>query len=151
MNKSKKLINIIDTLESRAAKWLLAVDANCYNLKSALEKLGFKVLSYSPRLEDDELQPLLIKDKVDFFITKNGKHFIKYIESPTKPRTQYHLLWIDDSITAAIDKTAKAIEGAIVCDSVLGAKTGYVRINQNFVTNLPRIKKLSKIDKESSY
>lgn len=129
MNKSKKLIKVIDTLESRAAKWLLAVDANCYNLKSALEKQGFKVLSFASNLEDQELHLLLIKNRIDFFITKNGKHFVKYIESPTKPRNQYHMLWIDEGITADVDKTTKAIEGAIICDSVLGAKTGYVKVN----------------------
>ena len=148
MNKSKKLINVINTLESRSAKWTLAVDANCYSLKPALENLGFKVLSYSPRLEDDELHLLLIKSGVDFFITKNGKHFIKYIESPTKSRDQYHMLWVDEGMSSDLAKTAKAIEGAIVCDSVLGAKTGYVRINQNFVTSLPRIRKECGIDKK---
>ena len=69
MNKSKKLIEIFDKLESRAAKWLLAVDENIKSLKSYLERVGFRVITFESGLDDEEIHTLLQKKKVDFFIT----------------------------------------------------------------------------------
>lgn len=137
----KKAKTIIDLLESRAANWILAVDENCKNLKPALENLKFRVLSFPDRTSDEDLHELLLKHKVNFFITKNGKHFEKYFKAPTYSKNQYYVLWLSHGIVANVEQTAKTIEGAILYDIRLKETPRSLDITGAYVTKLPRIRK----------
>jgi len=142
MNKSKKLIEIFDKLESRAAKWLLAVDENIKSLKSYLERVGFRVITFESGLDDEEIHTLLQKKKVDFFITKNGKDFVDYVIHPAPPNLQYSLIWVFQDMTADLSRLAKTIEQAIIYDRNLRNRNspGYQKITGQYVTELPRIR-----------
>lgn len=137
MKKSKAIdvLNLID--ESRAAKWKLAVDEDSHKLKLGLEKLGFRVLMFSKGLSDEDIHKELIKNRVNFFITQNGKDFISKLGNA---RTCYSLLWVDQKLIADIQLTIKTIEGAIIYDKRLTPLT-YAHINGAYVTELPKIKK----------
>lgn len=131
MKTSKKLINTIDALESRAGTWTLAVDEDIRTLKPYLEKLGYKVLYFGSGKTDPEVHKLLLSKNVDFFITKNGKDYEDYVTSLKRPKNQYSVLWVSENITADYDMLSKVIEKAIMYDPDL--KPG----------RLPRVRKLT--------
>ena len=127
-----KAIKIIDMIkESRAGKWLLAVDEDIRTLKPYLEKIGYKVIYFGSGKKDSEINKWLLSNKVDFFITKNGKDFEDYVNNIKRPNNQYSLLWVAGNITADYELLAKIIEKAIMYDPDL--KPG----------KLPRVKKIT--------
>jgi hypothetical protein len=146
MKKSKALniINLID--ESRYAHWKLAVDENCLKLKPALEKLGFKVISFQNGLPDNEVNKLLIKEKVNFFLTLDCDDFFTFLRKT--PRPNYSILCLSQSVLANVQQTAKAIEGAIMYDLQLDGVARFLDINGQYITNLPKLKKQNKINQK---
>lgn len=135
MNKSKKLINTINILESRAAKWLLAVDEDIYRLQSYLEHLGYKVIYFGSGKKDSEINKLLLEKGVNFFITKNGKHFEEYVKDINAPKKQYSLIWVEDNVTSDLEILAKIIEKAIMYDRELrGDRPGVRKITGYYIT-----------------
>lgn len=141
-SKAVEIIKFVD--ESRRSKWKLAVDENCKNLLGPLVKIGFNVASFQSGLSDEDVNRLLIKNKVNYFITRNGEHFLKYImDVPTR---YYSMLWVDSKISADIQLTVKAIEGSILYDPEIKLPHhSYVRINRSYITELPRKKLKSKL------
>jgi hypothetical protein len=79
--KKSKALNIITLIdESRYAHGKLAVNENCLKLKFALENLGFRVLSFQKGLPDEEVNKLLIKEKVNFFLTLDCDDFLCFLD-----------------------------------------------------------------------
>ena len=145
MKTSKKLIDIITTLESRSGNWTLAVDENIKSLKLNLEKLGYKVIYFGSGKIDPEINKLLISKNVDFFITKNGKDFEDYVNNIKRPKNQYSLLWVAENITADYELLAKVIEKAIMYDPDLKpGRTPRVRkLTAQYVTDSGNLKSKS--------
>lgn len=142
--KSDKLIEILDLTEARRSKWKLAVDEDIHGFRPYLEKLKFRVLTFEKGIKDDDLHPLLLNAGVDFFVTKNGQDFLKYLGEPTLPRHQYHILWVSEKLMADPDRAAKGIESAILYDPRFkSGVASFVKITGAYVTELPKIKKES--------
>ena len=101
--KSDKLIEILDLTEARRAKWKLAVDEDIHGFKKFLDDLGFHVIKFDKGIKDEDLHPLLLEAKVDFFVTKNGQDFLKYLASSKSSwKRHYHILWVSEKLSAAI-------------------------------------------------
>lgn len=141
MPRADHLISRLD--EARAAKWKLAVDDDLHGLKDSLEGLGFRVITFDKGIKDEDLHPLLREADVDFFFTKNGDDFMKYLEAPVPPRNQYHLIWIAEKLMANPTLAAKAVEAAILYDPRIkrGAPPSVVKLTQRYVTEAPKLNK----------
>jgi hypothetical protein len=142
-SKAIDIINFVD--ESRAARWKLAVDEDTVAIKPYLENIGYRVLLFEKGLSDFDVHKELIKNKVNFFITKNGKDYLPLLGDS---KTCYSLLWIEPKLFADIALTVKTIEGAIMYDKRLTAST-YVKINGKYVTELPQKKKQNKVKEKN--
>lgn len=143
--KADKLIETLDLTEARRSKWKLAVDEDIHGFKKFLDELGFRVLKFDKGVKDEDLHPLLLQAKVDFFVTKNGGDFRKYLDVPKPPPNQYHLVWISENLMADPKRAAKAVADAILYDRRFkeGAAPSVVKITGAYITELPKIKKES--------
>ncbi len=144
--KADKLIEILDLTEARRSKWILAVDENIHGFKKFLDELGFHVIKFDKGIKDEDLHILLLQNKVDFFVTKNGGEFVKYLGQPeTAWKHHYHILWISEKLMADPKRAAKAVADAILYDLRVkeGAAASFVKITGEYITKLPKIKKES--------
>ena len=141
-NKSKKLIEIVDESKLEASKLTLAVDRNVRSLKPYLENLGYRVVSFNSRLDNDEVNDLLIKEKVDFFIAKNRKGLEESIRFMILPMNQYSLIRVSESVLTDLSRLAQAIEKAILYDYEFKKRwgPGVREITGQYITYLPKIK-----------
>lgn len=141
-NKSKKLIEIVNESKLEASKLILAVDRNVRSLKPYLEDIGYRVVSFDSRLDNDEVNDLLIKEKVDFFIAKNRKGLEDSIRFMIVPMNHYSLIRVSESVLTDLSGLAQAIEKAILYDYELKRRwrPGVLEITGQYITYLPKIK-----------
>jgi len=144
--KADKLIEILDLTEARRSKWKIAVDEDIHGFKTFLDDLGFLVIKFDKGIKDEDLHVLLLQNKVDFFVTKNGGDFLKYLGKPEPAwKRHYHILWISEKLMADPKRAAKAVTDAILYDPRVkeGAAASFVKITGAYITELPKIKKES--------
>lgn len=75
-------------LEMSRGKYKVAVDENLHSLGQRLKDLRFNVFFYQQGLPDNELNDILNRDNIKYFITKNGKDFIHL-------NRRYVLIWVN--------------------------------------------------------
>ena len=142
MSKTKKTIEVVNFIDEEKSKYYLAVDKDCSNLKSMLEGLGYKVLDVSKGLSDEEVNMLLIENKVKYFMTKNKDDFVVFrndLPSPT-----YHLIGLSSSVFGNVDQLARTVEKAIMFDSRIKGAPNVLDIDSKYMDNLSKLIKLAK-------
>jgi hypothetical protein len=132
----------LDVSKSSPSCFLVAVDENVHNLKPYLENLKFKVLSFESGLDHDEIHQLLRKSKVHFFITIYGENYLDYYWSSIRNSPKYNMLWVKPDLLTDLNRTSRAISEAILYDlRFRHPYPTYVKINGQYITELPKIKK----------
>ena len=142
MSKTKKAIEVINFIDEEKSKYYLAVDEGCSNLKSILEGLSYKVLNFSKGLSNEDVNRLLIENKVKYFMTKNKDDFVVFrndLPSPT-----YHLLRLSSSVFGNVDQLARTVEKAIMFDSRIKGAPNMLDIDSIYMDNLSKLIKKEK-------
>ena len=142
MSKTKKAIEVINFIDEAKSKHNLAVDKDCSNLKSKLESLGYKVLDFSKLLSDEEVNRLLIENKVQYFMTKNKDDFVVFRNALPSPT--YHLIGLSSSVFGNVDQLARVIEKAIMFDSRIKGAPNLLDIDSIYMNNLSKLIKKEK-------
>jgi hypothetical protein len=142
MSKIRKAIEVINFLGEAKSKYSLAVDEDSSNLKSKLEGLGYKVLSFPKGLSHDDVNMLLIDNKVKYFMTKNKDDFVKFRN--VTPSPTYHLLRLSSSVFGNVDQLARVIEKAIMFDSRIKGAPNLLDIDSIYMNNLSKLIKKEK-------
>lgn len=138
----KMLMKRFDVSKSSPACFSIAVDEPIKNLKPYLENLKFKVVSFEAGLDHDEIHQLLRKSKINFFITIYGENYLDYYWSSIRNSPKYNMLWINPYLLTDLDRTSRAISEAILYDlRFRWAYPTYVKLNGQYITELPKIKK----------
>lgn len=138
----KKAIDIIKVVDESRRKYYLAVDEDSSNLKSRLENLGYKVLSFPKGTSDKEVNSLLIENNVKYFMTKNKDDFVVFRN--TTPSPTYHLVGLSSSVFGNVDQLARTIEKAIMFDSRLNGAPNILDIDSQYMNNLTSLVKREK-------
>lgn len=142
MSKTKKTIDVINFLDEAKSKHNLAVDKDCSNLKSKLESLGYKVLDFSKGLSHDDVNMLLIDNKVKYFMTKNKDDFVVFRNALPSPT--YHLIRLSSSVFGNVDQLARTVEKAIMFDSRIKGAPNVLDIDSIYMNNLSKLIKREK-------
>ena len=131
-----------DVSKATPACFSVVLDENVHNLKPYLENLKFRVISFESGLDHDEIHQLLRKSKVHFFITIYGENYLDYFWSSIKNSPKYSMLWVKPDLLTDLNRTSRAISEAILFDlRFRWAYPTYVKINGQYITELPKIKK----------
>lgn len=138
----KKAIDIIKVVDESRRKYYLAVDEDSSNLKSRLENLGYKVLSFPKGTSDKEVNRLLIENNVKYFMTKNKEHFSRFRN--TNPSPTYHLIGLSSSVFGNVEQLARTVEKAIMFDSRLKGAPIVLDIDSQYMNNLSNLIKQEK-------
>ena len=142
MSKTRKAIDVIKFIDEARSKYSLAVDEDCSNLKSVLEGLGYKVISFPKGISDTEVNKLLIDNNVKYFMTKNKDDFMEFRNASPSPT--YHLIGLSSSVFGNVDQLGRTIEKAIMFDSRIKGAPIVLDINSQYMNNLTSLIKREK-------
>ena len=142
MSKIRKAIEVINFIDEEKSKHNLAVDTDCSDLKSKLEGLGYKVMSFPKGLSDEEVNKLLIDNNVKYFMTKNKDDFVVFRNALPSPT--YHLIRLSSSVFGNVDQLARTVEKAIMFDSRIKGAPNVLDIDSKYMDNLSKLIKKEK-------